>query len=171
MVSDRLVRLQRKNLKLAKVQRNKELLAEKNQIRIHNIANKDDKRKKEKEDRLKEEELDRLEAEEQKEKRREKMLETKRTLELEMAKKARATEKRLDRKQTLAEELVLQTRTSIGSPVKPVYRNQNKAMSSHNSEIFSSYQTGSKMVKSIMKPKIEVDRIHTTGGDDLSAVN
>ena len=30
MVSDRLVRLQRKNLKHAKVQRNKELLAEKN---------------------------------------------------------------------------------------------------------------------------------------------
>ena len=67
------------------------------------------------------------------------MLQTKKTLELDMVRKAKAMEKRLDRKQTLAEELVLQTRTSIGSPVKPVYRNQNKAMSSHNSEIFSSY--------------------------------
>ena len=170
MVSDRLVRLQRKNLKIAKVQKNKELLAEKNEIRLNKILNKDEKRKKEKDDRQKEEELDKLEEEEKKSEKKKRLLQTKKTLELDLNKKMRSIEKRLEHKQTLAEEIVLQTRTTIATPVKPVMRNQKRQMSSQNSEIFSSYQTGSKMVKSIMKPRIDVDRI-STKGDDLSAIH
>ena len=74
MVSDRLVRLQRKNLKIAKVQQNKELLAEKNEIRLNKIMNKDEKRKKEKDDRKKEEELDKLEEEEKKSEKKKRLL-------------------------------------------------------------------------------------------------
>ena len=154
MVSDKLVRLQRKNLKHAKVKRNKELLAEKNEMRINKILNKGDKVKKEKEDRLKEEELDRQEMEEQKSEKKKRLLQSKKTLELDLKSKMKSVEKRLQHKQTLAEEIVLQTRTSIISPVKTVMRNSRKPMSTQNSEIFNSYQSGNKIVKSIMKPSI-----------------
>ena len=109
--------------------------------------------------------------EEQKSEKKKRLLQSKKTLELDLKTKMKSVEKRLQRKQTLAEELVLQTRTSIPSPVKPVMRNPRKPMSSQNSEIFNSYQSGSRMVKSIMKPSVQADKVPTTGGDDLSAVN
>ena len=78
--------------------KNKELLAEKNEIRLNKILNKDEKRKKEKDDRQKEEELDKLEEEEKKSEKKKRLLQTKKTLELDLNKKMRSIEKRLEHK-------------------------------------------------------------------------